>query len=113
MDASGIVEVLSRLQIVDGLYFKTSTDSEGYLERAFFVPSGALELYWIGAAEKHNVVLFDTKVRIFNFPRFSFMHACNFKMILKTDLTCPLEPVSSFSSIVLIRMVYSWDYLPR
>jgi hypothetical protein len=76
MDASGFVEALSRPQIVDGLYFKTSTDSEGCLERAFFMLSGALELYCIGAAEKRSVALFDTNVRSLKRPRFSLIYFC-------------------------------------
>jgi hypothetical protein len=62
LDASGFVEALSRRQIVDGLFYKISTDSEGHLEMAFFLMAGAVELYCIGATEKRNVVLFDTKV---------------------------------------------------
>ena len=60
-DATDVVEHLRQRQQGQGLFYRSTTDADGCLNRLFFVMAGAHATYAVDA--ERQVVEFDTKVR--------------------------------------------------
>ena len=61
LDATDMLELLRQRQQEQGLFYRTTTDSEGCLNKVFFAMAGAHDIYAVDA--ERQVVEFDTKVR--------------------------------------------------